>query len=269
MKSINFKRFRNKYLYITILLLFVLLHVSYIFENGVIYNLFFREDYGSLTKAEGRKLFLDQIFVWEISISECQLFYRTIFPIMAVIVAIPFWEELNTYFAIAANKFSNRRRELLKSVLSYGIMGGMSIFFGFFIYFASQYYFMIPSITDLGGYLSILPENFYAYHPFITIVFILITMYFPIGFLFGVMTCGVLLCTRERITAILFPMFIYVVGSYIGEIFNLSILNIRLCTSVWCTLTPFQENFIPLISVVIIDIILLVVGVKKNEKVIC
>lgn len=271
MKSIYFKRFKNKYLFISIILLFFVLAISFFIHSGILEILLY--DYGAevpgnMTEYEIKKHAIDSVLYWEFWIQDGVWYNENIFPIYAMIAALPFLLECNTFFQLGANRFTNRRKELGKSIASYGLMGGLSISLGFLLYFLIGCYFCLPEMKSLGGFESIFHYNLYQKHPFLFLCFMDFTIYFLFGILFAIMTCGAILCFNNKLTAIILPMFVYVVGSYIGEGFGIRILQISSCTTVFCTNHTTGQCFVPLISLVIIDTVLLICGVKKNEKII-
>lgn len=271
MKSIYFKRFKNKYLFISVILLFLVLVSSFFIHSGILEILLYdysAEYSGEMTEYQIKKKVIDSLLYWEFWLQDGVWYTENIFPIYAIITALPFLLESNTFFKVGANRFTNRRKELGKSIISYGIMGGLSISLGFLLYFLVGYYFCLPEMQSLGGFESIFHYNLYHNHPFLFLCFMDFTMYFLFGILFAVMTCGTILCFNNKLTAIILPMFVYVVGSYIGEGFGIRIFQISSCTTVFCTNDTTGQCFIPLISLVIIDAVLLICGVKKNEKII-
>ena len=217
---------------------------------------------------EIKKNAIDSLLYWEFWLQDGNWYNEHIFPIYAIISALPFFLECNTFFKTGANRFLSRRKVLGKAIASYGLMGGLSISIGFLLYFLLGYYFCLPEMNSLGGFESIFHYSLYQKHPLLFLCFMDFTIYFLLGVLFALMTCGTILCFNNKLTAIIFPMFVYVVGSYIGEGFGIRILQISSCTTVFCTNYTTWECFVPLISLVIVDVVLLLCGIKKNEEVI-
>lgn len=271
MRSLSFRRFKNKYLLISILALFFVLLCSFLIHGGIIEILcsdYSSDASGGLSEYQLKKHAIDSVLYWEFWILDGVWYNENIFPIYAMITALPFLLEIDTFFKLGANRFSSRRKELGKSIASYGLMGGLSISLGFLLYFLVGCYFCLPQMESLGGFESIFHYSLYREHPFLFLCFMDFTIYFLFGVLFAIMACGTILCFHNKLTAILLPMFVYVVGSYIGEGFGIRILQISSCTTVFCTNTTTGQCFVPLISLVIIDVLLLIFGVRKNEKIV-
>lgn len=271
MTTIYKKRFINRYCIVSIFVLFILLILSYIVDSEMIKVLL--ADYSDgLTDGQSeyqvKKVIIDSELYWEYWI-KCGIWYnKEILPIYAIFSALPFFYEIRTIFKLGANRFRNRRVELKKAIISYGIMGGGCISVGLFLYFLIGCYFCKTQLNTLGGFEAIFEYNLYHNHPFLFLCFMVFTIYFLFGMLFAIMTCGSVLCFENKITAILFPMTVYIVGSYIGNGFDIRILQVSSCVTVFNTEHTTLECFLPLLSLLLINIVLVGLGVKKNEKIV-
>lgn len=263
MTQIGLRRFKNKYILISAISLFLLLGISFLVCGDII-KVLLSDAYANFAE---KKIIIDEELSWELFLFDGIYYIGNIFPIFAIITAMPFWNEKNTFYIFAANRLKNKKHSMLKAVLSYGFMGGAAISLGFFLYVCVGEYFCIPTLKSISGFESIFNYSLYFEHPFLFMCFMIFTIYFLLGVGFAVMTCGVIMLSDNRITAIVFPLFVYVVGSYIGNGLGLNILQISSCTAVFCTENTTGQCFIPLISVAIIDLVLILIGLKKNEEV--
>lgn len=264
MSQIGIKRWKNKYLLLSILFLFVLLVISFL-VNGEILKVLFSDAYESFAD---KKMIIDQELCWEFLLFDGVYYLGNVFPIFAIIVVFPFWEEINSFFIMTANRLNNRRMSIAKSIVSYGTMGGLAISLGFFLFFCAGYYFCIPTLNVLSGFESIFNYQLYHDHPFLFLCFMDFSIYFLVGFLFAVMSCGVMLLTNNRITAIIFPLFVFIVGSFVGNSLGIRLLQFSSCITVFCSDYTTGQCFVPLITVAIIDLIIILIGIRKNEKII-
>lgn len=263
MTNIYKKRFQNKYFFLSCILIFVISIISYLVTSQFLRILLVQK-----CPAESKHRLLDQLLYWEFWLSNGTMYNINIFPLYAIIPVIPFYTELKTIFKLGANRFKSRKQELYKSIFTYGILGGGALNLGFYLYLLLGSYLCLPQLSSLGGFESIFHYQLYHQHPFLFLTFMCFTMYFLFGFLFAIMTCGVILCFENRITAILFPMLIYVAFSYLGFGLNLRVLQVSTCTTVFCTEYSTLQCFVPLLSLFCTDLLFIILGVKKNEKIV-
>lgn len=270
MQKITKYRLFNKYNLISIIALLIFLFVSW--AEASLFIEILTMDYNapdlSGTKSEIMTLLLSQIFTWERFIDSSMYYTIYIFPIFALLPIIAFHNEKKLYFQQGFNRFKNYNKSIIKTILTYSVIGGLTISLGFIIYFTIGSFFMTRSIQNIGGYASILPDRFYVNHPYLFFVFLAITMYFTIGFVFGLFGCGISMMVENKYLIIAIPLIVYILDAYIiGGLGFVDLQIFRSVASFNTTLSTF-ESFIPIIPFLVISIILIVIGLIKNRKIV-
>lgn len=264
MTHIGRRRLMNKYFVLSAIFLFLLLVISFLI-NGEIIKVLLSDSYENFA---AKKIVIDDELCWESLLFNGIYYLLNVLPFFAIIVTLPFSEEKNTFYVYATNRLKSRRKSICKAILSYGVMGGLAVSAGFFLYFCAGAYFCIPTLDYISGFESIFNYQLYNAHPFLFLCFMDFTIYFLLGFLFAVMSCGVMLAFDNKITSVILPMFIYIVTSYLGNELNIHILQSSSCSTAFCTDYTTGQCFIPLIPIAVIDVILIMIGIRKNEEVI-
>lgn len=270
MQKVTKYRLFNKYNLISIITLLIVLFLCWLQFSSFIEIL--TMDYNapdlSGTKSEIMTLLLSQIFTWERFIDSSMYYTVFIFPIFALLPIIAFHNEKKLYFQQGFNRFKNYNKSIIKTILTYSVISGLTISLGFITYFTIGSFFMTRSLEDIGGYASILPDGFYSNHPYLFFVFMAITIYFVIGFVFGLFGCGISMLVENKYLIIVIPLIAYILDAYI--IGGLGFVDLQIFRSVcsFNTILSTFESFIPIIPFLVISIILIVIGIVKNRKII-
>lgn len=270
MKTLNCKRLKNKYFFLSVVLLLVLSFISWLVVSELVYNVIIR-NYTQPGWAEPDKRFSLKCVIrgaisWEGYISCGARFVSDIFPIFAVIPTIPFLFERKSYFSIGASRFPNRKKELWKSVFFYSLQGGLALSTAYFIYFTLGNLYLFRALNDIGGFADIFPAGFYHDHPYLFFVFMTVAMYYPFGFLFAMFACGLSLFCDKEILVIIIPVVTYILTSYIGFHMDIRCLQISSCQTVFNTTTSTLDCYIPLIPLLLFDVVFVSLGVKKRSE---
>lgn len=269
MKGILKIRLLQPCFFMSIIILICVLFISWFFESYFAEIMFFMDydapDLKGVSPLEVKQSLLQDILTWERYIDASMRYVVNFLPIFAILPTIPFLKEVRSYFILGANRFINYRKELMKAIAFYSIRGGIGISIAFVIYFSIGNLFVIPSIDDIGGFASIFPKDFYSQHPYLFFVFMALTIYFVIGFVFAFMACGLILFTEKELFILVIPLAGYFISNYLGYAFNLLPFKISESICAFNTLYSTSEIFIPVIPLLIIDVILLYFGIRKKR----
>lgn len=268
MRTIDKIRIHQPYFYISMVILLLILGVSWFFESYFAEVMFFMDysapDLSGIMNA--KSMLLGSILTWERFIDASMRYVVNIFPLFSILPVIPFCFERQTYFVFGAARFTDYCRELYYAILKYSIWGGICISAGFSIYFSVASFFMVPTINDIGGFSSILPPDFYSQHPYLFFMFLSVSIYFAVGVVFAGMACAIALYTDKEFYMLAIPILVYIGDSYLG--YTIDFLPFKISESVCAfnTLYSTGQIFMPLLPLAIVDIFLIVLGVRKRGK---
>ena len=195
----------NKYNVLSFISMLLVLWISWAFVSNFIEILtmdYFAPDLAVKTQQEANQLryeYIISILTWETYIDSSMNYVVYLFPLFSLITVLPFYNELKSYYVFGANRFRNYTKEVLRGVFSHALIGGLLIVLVFTVFFSIGSIFMQSSLTDIGGYASILPDGFYSKHPYLFFMFMTVTIYFTIGFVFSLLGCAIALVSNKSL----------------------------------------------------------------------
>lgn len=252
-------------------LLLVLL-ISWAFNSSFMEVMFFM-DYGAedlegtVKEIRHALLFNTNIFTWEMYIDSAMWYLVNFLPLFAVIPVIPFLKEKKSYFVYGSNRFKSYIKTQIFTILKYGLVSGLCISVAFSLFFTIGLAYMVPSISYIGEYTSIFPENFYGEHPYLFFMFMTWSIYFAFAFVFGLMASGVSLWTEKSYYVLLFPMVYYLASNYLSALF-LGLLPIHLSACVIAFNTNYStfKTFVPLVLPAVISVVMIATGIRNERR---
>nr|WP_139189713.1 hypothetical protein [Evansella caseinilytica] len=273
MKAINKYRFFNPYVFLSIGSLFIILAVSWAFESHFMEVMFFM-DYGAedlidAPAAEIRHNFLfgGHILTWESFIDAAMRHLVNFLPLFAIIPVLPFAKERSSYFIFGSNRFASYGRTQFRTILCYALISGLCISVAFSLYFTIGTTYMVPSITYIGEFASIFPEDFYSTHPYLFFMFMTWSIYFTFGFTFGLLTCGIAMWTKKSYYILLLPLLYYLASNYLSAMFQGFLpLELSACVTAFNTLYSTLETFVPLLLPVALALLLIATGMRNERR---
>lgn len=273
MKTITRYRLLNKYNIVSFLSMLLILWISWAFVSHFIEILtmdYSAPDLGIASKeeaSEARYQFIIGILSWERYIDSSMNYMVYIFPLFSLMTIIPFCDELQGFYSYPT-RFKNYNTALIKGILFHSLIGGIVISSVFIVFFSVGKIFMLPEIDNIGGYASIFPDNFYKDHSYLFFIFMSVTIYFAIGFVFALLGCGVAIATRKKHDVIIIPMLLYLCDAYVlGGIFGLYKYQIFGSVCAFNTIYTTFETFIPLIPFLIISVITIIFGMININRI--
>lgn len=271
MKSICKYRILNKYNLIGFISMLMILWVSWAFVSHFIEILtmdLYAPDLGVNSSEEAGEVRYDliiSILTWERYIDSAMNYMVYIFPLFSLMTVLPLCDEMRGYYSYPA-RFNGYKKALIKGVLHHSFIGGCLISLVFIVFFSVGAIFMIPQIDDIGGYASIFPNGFYKDHPYLFFVFMSVTIYFAIGFVFAMLGGGIAVVTCKKHDVIIIPMLLYLIDAYlIGGMFGLYKYQIFGSVCAFNTIYSTFETFIPLIPFLMIDFVFIVFGIRSRK----
>lgn len=270
-KTITKYRVFNKYTLSSVILMLFILWLSWAFVSNFIEICtmdYSAPDLAISSEAQREEIkyeLIVGILTWERYIDSSMTYIVYIFPLFSLITVLPFCDELTGYYSYPA-RFKNIRGDLLKGVFQHSFLGGGIISIIFIIFFSVGAIFMVPQLDDIGGYASTLPKGFYSAHPYLFFLFMSITIYFAIGFIFALLGCGIAIITRRKQDVIIIPMMLYLSDAYIiGGVLGLYKFQIFGSVCAFNTVYSTVEAFIPLIPFLIISAVVLWIALRKRD----
>lgn len=266
MKTISKFRIEEKWTFISGLTLLLTLIITWFFESYFAEIMFFM-DYGAEDLAPNAKsVLLESVLTWERYIDSAMRYVVNFLPVFAVFPSMPFLQERSSYYVFGANRMKKYTWDIRKSILLYSVKSGITIAVTFTVFFLAGNFFLYPSISNIGGSASIFSENFYVNYPCLFFLFMTWTDYFAIGIAFGMMTCGFLLICNKEIYVVIAILFLYIAESYLGYLLDFLPLKLSESVCAFNTLYSTGEIFIPILTVIVFDVILIEAGLRKRRK---
>ncbi len=268
MRLIEKKRIISKYVLFSMVIMFIVMFVSWGVVSGFFEVLFM--DYSApdlsseLTKEEIRFIFLDQILVWERLISSSISYIVYFFPLFAVIPVVGLYKERTTIMNMACHREISQKKTYYKMILQYVLIGGLTVSITLLIYFTLFDYFMYPSISDIGGYMDIFPDDFYFNHPYLFFVFMAFSIYFFISISFALIGTGVAMITDREYMVLIVPLLVYFSENILFSITRIKELNIFESVLSYNTLYSTGQVFIPVLPIFFGGILLNIYGVHRQ-----
>lgn len=268
MKSISKFRIEEKWTFISGLILLLTLIITWFFESYFAEIMFFMDYSAEDLAPNAKSVLLESILTWERYIDSAMRYAVNFLPVFAVLPSIPFLQERSSYYVLGAHRMKKYMWDIRKAILIYSVKSGITIAVTFTVFFLAGSFLMYPSISNIGGFASIFPDNFYVKYPCLFFLFMTWTDYFAFGIAFGMMTCGFLLIYNKEIYVVMVILFLYIAESYLGYL--LDFLPFKLSESVCAfnTLYSTGEIFVPILTVIVFDVILIEVGLRKRRKLI-
>ncbi len=254
-----------------ILLLSSLL-LSWFFSSEMYYWLFIADfqnepDLIGQDPRETVLLMLNQLMSWEAYIDFATRYTIYFFPIFSLLPIIQFHNEQNGYFNYASIRLKKFKKYMFTTILKYSFISALCVTVTYLTFFTIGATFITDHLDNVGNYAHIFGESFYNDHPYLFYVFMATTIYFAIGFTFGVMGIAVAVWTEKSYLIIVVPMVYYIVIGNLAETLNLPLLNIMQGVTAYNTLFQTFEVFIPLIIPLIASVGAIIYRYSKGDPI--
>ncbi|WP_062197955.1 hypothetical protein [Massilibacterium senegalense] len=271
MKRIDRLRFINKYTLLSMLLLFSSLVLSWFFSSEIYYWLFIADfqnepDLIGLDPRETVLKMLNQLRSWEAYIDFATRYTIYFFPIFPLLPIIQYYNEKNGYFNYASIRLKNFKKYMFTTILKYSCISGLCVTITYIVYFSIGNLLITEHLDYVGNFAHIFGESFYNDHPFLFYLFMATTIYFAIGFTFGMMGIAVAEWTEKSYLIIVIPLVYYIVIGNLAETFHLPLLNIMQGVVAYNTLFQTYEIFVPLIIPLILSVGSIVYRYSKGDS---
>ncbi|MCR6095110.1 hypothetical protein HXA31_13265 [Salipaludibacillus agaradhaerens] len=252
MQKTNVYRFNNRYIWISMASLFALLFISWFFTSSLFYWLFLADfetepDLIGQDKSEVLAIMIHQIMAWELYISQAMTYTMYFIPLFSLLPVLQFVNEKKYYLQHALIRKTSFKKHLFSTVLKYAFISGLCLAIPFVLFFTIGNLFLVDNLDNIGNFASFLGESFYSSHPYLFFVFMSCSIYFSIGFVFGLMGCAISLLTDKSYLVLIIPMLYYLVVGNIGQAFQIPLINIMHSVIAYNTLYTTLELFIPLL----------------------
>lgn len=270
MKRIDRLRIINKYTLISITLLFSSLVLSWFFASEIYYWLFIADfqnepDLIGLNPRETVLQSLNQLRSWELYIDLATRYTIYFFPLFPLLPIIGFYNEKNGYLSYAYIRLKKFKKYMGITILKYSFISGLCVVIPYIIFFSVGNLLITDQLDNVGNFLYIFGQSFYSDHPFLFYVILTTSIYFSIGFTFGMMGIAIAVWTEKSYLIIVIPMVYYIVIGNLAETLHLPLLNIMQSVMSFNTLYSTFEVFVPLIIPLVISIGLIVYRYSKGD----
>ena len=218
------------------------------------------------TKEEIRHNFLIQISTWENLVDSSMFYLINFVPILFILPTLGLFSEKRSLYVLGRHRYSSFKKTIYKDIIQYVLLSAMTVVVSFLTFYSIGGLFVYRSIDDIGGFASILPENFYMNHPYLFFVFMVCTIYFSLAIVFSLLSCALILLTDREYKVILFILLIYFLYGKLGVYTGSAWFDIFTSFTAFNTLYSTGETFLSLITLLIISLTLLVIGVNQTVK---
>jgi len=270
MKSIYEIRVFNRYTLISCITLFLVLAISWFFVSHFAEIIFmdysFSDDGTPLTEAQqidAKSTYLSQILSWEMLVDSSMFYLINFIAIFFALPTLNFFQEKKSYFILGRHRFRSLTKSIVSSILSYSLISGLCTVFTFLLFYSIGGLFVTNDLDYLGEFASIFPDNFYAENPYLFFVFMVCTIYFALAFVFGMLSCGLMLWVDNQyyvLVGVLVFYFVYgVIGVWIGSDWTALFGSIVAFNTYRSTGTVF----LPLIPILSLALLLVIFGIRK------
>lgn len=261
-------KIRSRYMLLTFIFLVGGLTSSWLFASNFLEIMTMDYNAPDLvgTKEEIRQNFLKQISTWEILVDSSMFYLINFIPALFILPTLGLFAEKNSLYMLGRHRYPSFKKAIYKDVLQYVLLAALTVVVSFLIFYSIGGLFVYRSIDDIGGFASILPENFYMNHPYLFFVFMVCTIYFSLAIVFSLLACALILLTDREYKVILLVLLIYFLYGKLGVYTGSSWFDIFTSFTAFNTLYTTIETFFPLVALFIISLVLLVLGVNKTVK---
>jgi len=276
-------RLYNRYSLITVISIFAVLVLSWFFVSGlgeVLFMDYSAPDLGGRDHAEVRAemlpIFLQQIMSWEVLLISSMAYIVSFLPLFLIFPTITFSKELKSYFVFGRHRFKSYSKSLLGSVVKHSFIAAFISMSAFILFYAIIGLFVTAQQDWMTMFGSFLPAGFYSSYPLLFFIFMFLTIYFVIAFIFASISCGVMMFVENAYYAIFGITVAYYINLHVAVYLDrlLSASFGRDIEFFWLGSTVIAFNtfrttsqvFIPLIPLSLIAIAIVYFGIKKQTR---
>lgn len=261
-------KIRGRYIILAFVVLIGGLTVSWLFASHFLEIM--TMDYSAPdlvgTKGEIMGNFLEQISTWETLVDSSMFYLINFIPVLFILPTLGLFAEKRSLYVIGRHRYPSFKKSIYRDVLQYVLLSTATVVVSFLIFYSVGGIFVYPSIDNIGGFASILPDNFYLNHPYLFYVFMVFTIYLSLAFVFSILACSLVLLTDREYKVILLVLLIYLLYGKLGVYTESAWFDIFASFTAFNTLYTTIETFMPLVILLILSLILLVIGVNKTIK---
>lgn len=218
------------------------------------------------TKQEIRHNFLQQISTWETLVDSSMFYLINFIPVLFILPTMGLFAEKRSFYVLGRHRYPSFKKAVYKDVVQYVLLSVITVVVSFLGFYSISGLFVYRSIDDIGGFSSILPENFYIDHPYLFFVFMVCTIYVGLAIVFSLLSCALILLVDREYKVILLILLIYFLYGKLGVYTESVWFDIFTSFTAFNTTYSTFETFIPLIVLFMISVLLLILGVKKTTK---
>ncbi|CAH0296001.1 hypothetical protein SRABI96_04428 [Peribacillus sp. Bi96] len=261
-------KIRIRYMALTFILLFGGLTLSWVFASY--YFEIMTMDYNAPdlvgSKEEIRHNFLAAISTWEIFVDSSMFYLINFIPVLFILPTLGLFTEKRSLYVLGRHRYPLIRKNVYRDVIQYVFLSTLTVVLTYLFFYSIGGIFVYRSLDNIGGFASILPQNFYSNHPYLFFVFMVCTIYLSLAFVFSLLAGALVLLLDREYKVILLILIIYFLYGKLGVYTQSVWFDIFSSFTAFNTLYSTLEVFLPLVILFIISIILLVVGVNKTVK---
>ncbi|GIP64626.1 hypothetical protein J32TS6_31810 [Virgibacillus pantothenticus] len=261
-------KIRSRYILLTLILLIGGLTSSWLFASNFLEIMTMDYNAPDLvgTKEEIRRNFLEQISTWETFVDSSMFYLINFIPVLFILPTLGLFTEKRSLYVLGRHRYPSFKKAIYKDVMQYVLSSAMTVVVSFLMFYSIGGLFVYRNIDDIGGFASILPENFYMNHPYFFFVFMVCTIYLCLAIVFSLLACALILLTDREYKVILLVLLIYFLYGKLGVYTESTWFDIFTSFTAFNTIYSTGETFLPLVILLIISLILLAVGVDKTVK---
>jgi hypothetical protein len=261
----------------------MVLALSWFFVSGlseVMFMDYSAPDLGGRDHAQARAeilpIYLQQIMVWENLLISSMMYIIHVLPLFYILPTMTFSSELKSYFVLGAHRFKSYKKSLVAAILKHSFIAALVCSLTFILFFAINGLFVTTQHDWMTTVGSFLPDGFYEDHTLLFFAFLFGTVYFLFGFLFALISCGIMLYIERPYFIIIGITVAYYLYLFVGGYFDyflsmifgyqVEIFWIGSTVTAFNTFRSISQVLIPLIPVGVITGVIIYFGIKRYAK---
>lgn len=257
----------NRYTILSATILWLLLCISWVFESDILAYLFhFSNDYPEAFRKDIQFNFIIESLTWESFISASMYHLVLIFVLFPTFMTLPFLKEKNSYFILGRNRFTSLTKAYYTSIIKYACIAAIVMVSVFVVYITLGGLFLTNALDDIGGVTAIFPDGFYNKYPYFVFLFIVVVIYGAVAFVFSLLASGIMLWINKGYIVVFIMMILYQSYVELGVKTGNKYFEIVEMVVAYNTVTPTLQLFYPLLPIIVLAMILIIFGVKRNVK---
>ncbi len=205
-------RLKNKYTIISSIVTFIVTF-SWLFGSELIQVLFSYGDDVALSYKDYVYFMWDQLLCWEFFMDSMTRYLIFVFPILVSFSTLNIITELESYHVLAAVRYKSRKQSIIRGALWQSFFSSLVVCLPIMFLEIIVDYLLYPGLENLAGFAELFPSGFYHQHPMFLMVVMVLILYIPLAFSYGLISVSVGIMSRNSKLVLIVPEVLYICGN--------------------------------------------------------